>query len=203
MSASKMWKGGKHVNSHLAGNDLSLEIQAAPHGKDVLDRYEQVGELAERKEDVDIFKIKEPPALIALVLSKHPHPVSVHFPIALSITSALFIFLALILKTEFFEVAAICNLVVATLAAPGSIGTGLLSWYYNYQGVWTFIYRSKAMLSVLLVVLQITALLIYFLAPGGSIIGEAWHLIYSLIVLSLAPIVMGLGFLGGKITFPS
>src|SRR5512147_3240129 len=45
VSNSKLWKGGLHMRRHHAGADLTTEIQAAPHGLEVLDRYPQVGVL--------------------------------------------------------------------------------------------------------------------------------------------------------------
>ncbi len=45
VSASKLWKTGLHMNRHHAGNDLTTDIQAAPHGLEVLDRYPQVAVL--------------------------------------------------------------------------------------------------------------------------------------------------------------
>ena len=41
VSQSRLWASGLHMNRHHAGNDLSADIQAAPHAPDVLDRYPQ------------------------------------------------------------------------------------------------------------------------------------------------------------------
>src|SRR5512147_259230 len=43
VSGSRMWKTGMHMKRHAAGQDLTTDIQAAPHGTEVLDRYPQVG----------------------------------------------------------------------------------------------------------------------------------------------------------------
>ena len=45
VSNSPLWKGGLHMNRHQAGNDLTRDLQSAPHGTEVLDRYPQVGVL--------------------------------------------------------------------------------------------------------------------------------------------------------------
>src|ERR1700690_3942651 len=47
VTASRMWRGGSHMKRHVAGQDLTAEIAAAPHDVDVLDRFPQVGVLAE------------------------------------------------------------------------------------------------------------------------------------------------------------
>ncbi|MCK7515232.1 MAG: hypothetical protein MZV70_72040 [Desulfobacterales bacterium] len=45
VSASKMWKTGTHMKRHRSGQDLTTDIQGAPHPPDVLERYPQVGVL--------------------------------------------------------------------------------------------------------------------------------------------------------------
>ncbi|MCK7515177.1 MAG: hypothetical protein MZV70_71710 [Desulfobacterales bacterium] len=45
VSGSKMWKTGTHMKRHRSGQDLTTDIQGAPHAPDVLERYPQVGVL--------------------------------------------------------------------------------------------------------------------------------------------------------------
>lgn len=201
LSPSQLWDGGSHMNTHEAGNELSLAIQAAPHGVEVFEKFETVGELAEVEESKP-SEFPHPPAFLNRILREHPHPVSVHFPIALSITGALFTFLALVMSSPMLARVALYNVMVATIATPFAITAGVLSWYYNYGAIWTSIYRKKAFLSAQLVVLQLTALIVYGLAVRGSGMAGTWYWVYSLLVMALAPTVMGLGYLGGKITFP-
>ncbi len=44
LSASKMWRGGKHYE-HWAGQDLTNELSEAPHTAHVFDKFEIVGKL--------------------------------------------------------------------------------------------------------------------------------------------------------------
>jgi len=44
VSSSPMWKDGKHAGRHKAGQDLTGYLDGAPHGPEVLDRYEKVGQ---------------------------------------------------------------------------------------------------------------------------------------------------------------
>ncbi|HEX5682183.1 MAG TPA: cytochrome b5 domain-containing protein, partial [Desulfobacterales bacterium] len=53
VSASKMWKTGTHMKRHRSGQDLTPDIQAAPHTVEVLGRYPQVGVLKTTQESVD------------------------------------------------------------------------------------------------------------------------------------------------------
>ncbi|MEM2955822.1 MAG: cytochrome b5 domain-containing protein [Nitrososphaerales archaeon] len=47
VSKSYLWEGGEHQFEHFAGKDLTIEIEDAPHGVDVLERFPIVGELKE------------------------------------------------------------------------------------------------------------------------------------------------------------
>jgi len=59
VSRSRMWKDGVHVRQHQAGRDLTDALWGAPHGSDVLERVELIGELRETPAE----KIrKRPPA---------------------------------------------------------------------------------------------------------------------------------------------
>jgi predicted heme/steroid binding protein len=43
VSRSKLWAGGAHMKRHGAGEDLTEDIEDAPHDVDVLKRFPQVG----------------------------------------------------------------------------------------------------------------------------------------------------------------
>jgi predicted heme/steroid binding protein/uncharacterized membrane protein len=204
VTGSKLWREGRHLKTHQAGRDLTLAMKAAPHGPEILERFQQVAELAEEKvaaKPVDVFKM--PPRLISLLLDRHPHPMSVHFPIALSITAAFFSFLSLFIKGSGLESVALFNMVLAALSAPLSIATGLLSWYYNYGRTWTHIYRMKALFSIVLIVLFAFSLAVKFVFLSGEVGSGFWYWIFTCLVIAMAPTVVILGYYGGKITFPS
>lgn len=202
LSKSALWAGGEHMHSHRAGRDLSLALQAAPHGPEVLERFPAVGEVAAPAEASPAV-LPRPTGLVAAVLARHPHPVAVHFPIALGIVAAAFLAASLVLDRRVFESAALLNLVVAALGAPPAIAAGLLSWRFNYGGIWTPIFFRKAVLSCLLLCLSVAALAVRLGVIGwhGTTSGPWWWS-YVALVLAHVPVVMGLGYLGGKITFP-
>jgi len=202
VSASDLWADGNHMNAHSAGDDLTLALQAAPHGDEVFERVEPAGDMEEAPEPEEMREYPKPPGLLALILAQHPHPVSVHFPIALCISAALFTLLGTLFGVVSLHTAALYNLAFAALMALPAIAAGFLSWYYNYGGAMTSIFRKKIMLSVLLMVLIAVALIVRLAVLGGEGENGAWRWFYTVIVWSLAPTVMGLGYLGGKITFP-
>ena len=45
VSDSFLWKGGKHQALHNAGQDLTQELEQAPHGSDLLKRVPLIGVL--------------------------------------------------------------------------------------------------------------------------------------------------------------
>jgi len=201
VTSSGMWAGGKHMNVHVAGRDLSAEIKAAPHGPDVLERFEQVGDLAGGGKDAgDTYP--RPGALVSMILARHPHPVSVHFPIALSLAGALFVVLGVVLTSDTLAAAGFYNLVLGAVMSPPAIGAGLLSWWYNYGGAWTPIFRRKIVLSILYLVVAGAAIAVRLLLAGEA--GPVpWDWVYVALAAALPPVAIALGFLGGKITFPS
>ncbi len=201
---SKLWRNGVHLKTHHAGHDLTHAIKAAPHGPEVMERFLAIAELVEEKEVIARpTAMKTPSPMVAWILGQHPHPMSVHFPIALCIMASVLTLLGLYVQEPALQKAALYNIIFAALAAPASIVTGLLSWYYNYSGIWTHIYRMKTLLSIVLAVLLSSALIIHF--GFSPVVGQGgfWHWLYTWIVLALAPTVMGLGYYGGKITFPA
>jgi predicted heme/steroid binding protein/uncharacterized membrane protein len=200
VSSSKMWKKGVHVRAHKAGEDLSLQIRSAPHGLEVMDRVEQVGlfvpeESAGRGERVAPWPLDQ-------VLDHHPHAMSSHFPIALVMVASLSILLYVLFRHESLETFALYLLVLSTISAPVVVGTGVLSWFYNYHAVWTGIYRGKVFLSAVLFAVQIVALAIRLLIVDEPSLASPVYWLYVLLVLGLTPVVAGLGYLGGKIVFP-
>lgn len=192
-SGSMLWRGGNHVRAHDAGADLSREITMAPHPKERLERLVRVGIVA----DPVAVPAVEPdpvPFLAALAYKLHAHPASVHFPIALCAVAAVLNLAGRVFGYESLETAALINLILGLVAAPVSILSGLMDWRYQYGGRLTGIFAWKLGLSFTL--LAVGAVALGLRMDGGG-------LAYDLALTALAPMVLGLGFLGGRITFPS
>ena len=81
VSGSRLWPAGGHMRRHQVGRDLTVDLAVAPHDESVLQRLPVVGRLAS-------VERRELPRLVQMYLDLHPHPVSVHFPIALTVASA-------------------------------------------------------------------------------------------------------------------
>ncbi len=199
VSQSPLWSKGLHMNRHPAGKDLVAEISAAPHGTEVLERYPQVGVLKKGAPE----ELKHvPPGLQNLLqkfpmLRRHPHPMVVHFPIALLMASSLLALLYLIFKNPSFEITGFHLLILGAIASPFAMATGLLTWWVNYRLKVTLFVKRKIQFSILLLIFEI--ILILWRSSESQISNP----IYFIMVVILAPIVSILGYYGGQMTFPA
>lgn len=203
VSDSKMWRKGMHMKRHQAGADLTADIQAAPHEPDLLERYPQVGVL--KKEAGDERRI---PAMLETVLNKypflrrHPHPMTVHFPIVFMFSTTAFTLLYLITGVEAFESTAFHCLGAGVLFNLVGIATGLYTWWLNYLA--KPLTPVKIKIPLTLIMLGISILLFIWRAADPLILDRIGGVgfVYLLLVLSLAAIVTVVGWNGAKMTFP-
>ena len=198
VSKSRLWKDGVHMNIHEAGEDLTNDLSVAPHGEEVLDKFEQVGVLENESEVLDIDK-KE--SLRDLYRKFHPHPTLVHFPIASLFLGALLQFLFLITKTSSFESAAFYSILFATVFQFPVVISGIFSWWLNYDSTLTPIFKNKLRYSAILLCMTCFVVIIRFLINDISFRDDILSLTYNIIVFFNVPVVFILGFYGGKITW--
>lgn len=203
VSESKLWKNGSHMRRHSAGNDLTTEFEAAPHGTEVFERYPQVGVLKrqqteERKMSAELSRILE----LFPVLTRHPHPMTVHFPIVFMYATTIFNLLYLITGIRSFEVTAVHCLAAGILFIPIVMITGLFTWWLNYMARPIKPVVVKLWLSV---AMWITAMFIFswrMAAPGVVESPGGASAVYFILVIALTPMVSVIGWFGAKLTFP-
>ena len=94
----------------------------------------------------------------ALLAGHAQHPVIIHFPIALFITSAVFELLAVWRKQPLFATVAYYNLLGAALTLPLAIATGLGAWQWQLEGA-----TLKGNLRLHMICALTSASLIFFL----------------------------------------
>jgi len=202
VSNSKLWKNGLHMKRHHAGQDLTADIQGAPHEPDVLDRYPQVGTL---KKEVVELEIPRPLAWLlgkAPMLRRHPHPMTVHFPIVFAFSTTVFNILYLITGIKSLELTALHCLGAGILFTAVAIATGLYTWWINYMSKPLKAVKVKMPLSLILLVSQIIAFVWRLNVPDVMDSIRGVNIIYILLVLSLFPIVVVIGWFGAFLTFP-
>jgi predicted heme/steroid binding protein/uncharacterized membrane protein len=205
VSASKRWPQGHHMKRHRAGGDLSAEILSAPHGPEVLGRFEMVGTLEQaRKEPVGGLKGNVDGWLDAHpFFRRHPHPAVVHIPVGMFSVLPLFQIAALVFHSPAMEWTAFCCLVVGALSIPAAIATGYFTWWVNYDLADSPIIATKRRFAWTAFALAVPALLFRWYVVNDSVAaGSLSTIAYTLWVLVLAVSVGLIGFLGGKLTFP-
>jgi len=198
VTKSPLWPKGLHMNRHAAGKDLTVDFSAAPHGIEVLDRYPQVGILTKGSPE----ELKHLPVFLQRFLKRypmvrrHPHPMVVHFPIALLMAVSLFIVLALFLQKRSFEVTSYYLLILGTISSLFAVGTGFLTWWINYARKQNVLVTRKIQLSILLFIIEIV-LVIWRVSHS-----EISSPLYFTLMIVIAPIVSLIGYYGGRLVYP-
>jgi predicted heme/steroid binding protein/uncharacterized membrane protein len=194
VSNSRLWKDGKHQGLHSAGNDLTKSIRNAPHGEDVLMKFQVVGDVS--KEETSNRK------LVQRLQKMHLHSISVHFSIAYSIAVPLLSILYVLTGEISFETAAYYMLFFGFLSTPISVLSGFFSWRANYEGRKNRIFNRKTALAAVFSVIVTICFLWRTLDPNIIITRTNISFIYLSMATSLIPIVTLLGYYGGKIVYP-
>ena len=202
VSGSKLWKNGLHMKRHHAGHDLTADIQGAPHEPDVLERYPQIGILKK-----EVVELEIPQALAWLLekvpmLRRHPHPMTVHFPIVFAFCTTVFNILYLVTGIKSLETTALHCLGAGILFTVVAIATGLYTWWINYMAKPLKATKIKIPLSITLLVTQIIVFVWRLKVPDVMDSIQGIDIIYFLLVLSLFPMVVVIGWFGAFLTFP-
>jgi predicted heme/steroid binding protein/uncharacterized membrane protein len=202
VSDSKLWRNGVHMKRHHAGHDLTTDIQAAPHDTDVLERYPQVGVL---KKVVDERPIPGPiDWLISRypMLRRHPHPMTVHFPIVFMFSTTVFNLLYLITGEKEFETTALHCLAGGILFSVVAISTGIYTWWLNYMAKMLKPVKIKIPLTLIMLAVGIFIFIWRIIVPDVMDSLQGAGLIYLLLVLALSVLVTIIGWNGAHMTFP-
>jgi predicted heme/steroid binding protein/uncharacterized membrane protein len=205
VSASSLWKNGSHMHMHQAGADLTDQLAAAPHFAEVFTKkgVKEVGELKKDQRSKDLPGFLRSLFQAFPILRRHPHPISVHFPTAYLTTAFLFLLVHYVVGASVgldFHAFAFILLVLGVLSAAVSMGTGFLTLWVNYRMKMPTLVRWKIKLAVALLGAGLLAVLLY---ATGLVHLAFFRWIYNLLLLVLALLVMGLGYLGGQMVFPT
>ena len=201
---SKLWKNGLHMKRHHAGEDLTADIQGAPHEPDVLERYPQVGIL---KEEVVTAEPEMPRSLAWLLekypfLRRHPHPMTVHFPIVFTFSTSIFNILYLMTGIKSLELTALHCLAGGILFTVVGIVTGVYTWWLNYLAKPMRPVKIKIPLTLTLLVTQIIIFVWRISDPNVLDSIQGASILYLLLVLAMIPMITVIGWFGASMTFP-
>lgn len=203
VSKSPLWQGGAHEGLHRAGTDLTAALAEAPHGKEVFAAFPIVGTL----EDPSAMHTDSTHArtrkqrLHDWYRRYHPHPMLVHFPIALHLFAAAADLWFLARPSAEAASMVFYTFFAATVMGGAAMIPGVLSWWVNYAFVMARPFVVKLVVSVLMIVLGIAAIAIYLENPMLVFSDGLETFIYHGIVLITGAGVIVLGYYGGKITW--
>lgn len=203
VTGSRLWKNGLHMRRHHAGKDLTTDFQAAPHGTEIFERVSQVG----------VLKTAQPlerpmPVLLAKLLARypmlkrHPHPMTVHFPIVFMLSATFFTMLYLMTGIKSLETTGLHCMISGVVMTPVVIITGLFTWWYNYMAKPMRPVLIKVFLSIILFVSCLIAVVWRISTPDILEDFQGESMAYLLIVFALTPMVMVMGWYGAQMTFP-
>ncbi|HET6460607.1 MAG TPA: DUF2231 domain-containing protein [Syntrophales bacterium] len=200
---SKLWAGGLHMKRHYAARDLSVDIEAAPHGEEVFERYPQVGILKEKTKSMRAM----PAILSSLIarypfLQRHPHPMIVHFPIVFFLSAVFFNILYLLYCADSFKSTAMYCLIGGLLFMPVAMLTGFFTWWLNYMARPVKAVTLKIILSCILLAAASGTLFWTTFDPAILESQGIPRIMYFALILSFAPLVSAVGWLGATLTFP-
>ncbi len=203
VSQSRMWKGGLHMKRHHAGRDLTTDFGGAPHGLEVFERYPQVGVVKLR----EAFEQPLPELLARLLkrfpfLRRHPHPMTVHFPIVFMLSATLFNLLYLVTGVASFETTAFHCLGAGILFMPVVILTGLYTWWLNYLAKPITPIKIKLFVSLALFLVALVLFVWRFQSPEILVAPGGERALFFLFSMALTPLVVIIGWFGANLTFP-
>jgi predicted heme/steroid binding protein/uncharacterized membrane protein len=203
VSASKLWRNGQHMKRHRSGNELTSDMQAAPHESNVLERYPQVGIF--KKTAVEEPAIPQPLARLISrfpFLRRHPHPMTVHFPIVFAFSTTIFNILYLVSGIKSFETTALHCLGGGIIFTVVGITTGFYTWWLNYMAKPLKAVKIKIPLTATMLITEIVIFIWRIMKPDILNSIHFGSIIYFLMVLALVPMVTVIGWYGASMTFP-
>jgi predicted heme/steroid binding protein/uncharacterized membrane protein len=202
VSESKLWRNGLHMKRHKAGGDLTADIQAAPHEVDVLERYPQVGVIKKEVVEQQLPQVLDWLLKKVPMLRRHPHPMTVHFPIVFAFCTPVFIILYLITGNKSFEMTALHCLAGGIIFSLIAITTGLYTWWLNYFAKPLKAVKIKIPLAFTMLITEIVIFIWRMMLPDVLEIMGGAGIVYLLLVISLIPMITIIGWFGASMTFP-
>ncbi len=206
VTASRLWRNGMHMKRHKAGDDLTEAMADAPHTDEVLSRFPQIGILV-REEGKEALLGALPVWLDAFLnrhpfFKRHPHPMTVHFPIVFMIGAPIFTLLYLLTDRKGFEITAVNCLAGGLLFCLVVIPTGFITWWVNYMLRPLTPVRIKIYTSIAMFILGLAAF-VWRLADPSIVSGrDGLSLLYFALIFLLLPMVVVVAWNGAMLTFP-
>ncbi len=131
----------------------------------------------------------------------HFHTMLIHFTNALYPVGILFMSLLLIFGSASFNQTYFYIMILATLSTPVSYVTGIIEWKRRYQGAMKPIFVSKIRYGPVVFIIGGCCTLWRYLSPAVLESGGVASVAFILLNLSILPVLVYLGHLGGVILY--
>lgn len=198
VTLSKFWKEGSHFKKHFAGSDLTSSMANAPHSEEVFANYPCVGQFLSPSLIPPKTKKEEYRQWYARY---HPHPMLIHFPIALHYFSAFTDGLFLADPSAKYEAAVFLSFLIATVMGFFALLSGVFSWWVNYDFSISKPFVIKLIGAMFTLILGVVPLIQKLLNPdvpfSTGMDGVIYHAIIFLTVITITVVA----YYGGKITW--
>ncbi|MDP1784364.1 MAG: 2-oxoacid:acceptor oxidoreductase subunit alpha [Sulfuricurvum sp.] len=204
VTQSPFWKEGNHQGQHNAGADLTIMMAGAPHGDEVFAKMPVVATLEEEPllQQSDASAATPLKERLQIWYKKyHPHPMTVHFPIALHMFSAGLDLFFLASPKVPYAVGVFYTFFVATVMGFVAMIAGVLSWWINYNLSTRRPFVVKLIVATLTLLLGVVGIALYLENPGIVYEASLEGITYHAIILFTGMSVIVLGYYGGKITW--
>lgn len=133
---------------------------------------------------------------------RHPHPMTVHFPIVFMIAAPIFTIMYLATGFPGFELTAFNCLGAGVLFCLVVIPTGLFTWWLNYGAAPLPAVTVKLVVSILMLFDGLAAFLWRLIDPAVIVPPRAPPALYLILVFLLLPMVVVVAWFGATLTFP-
>ena len=148
-----------------------------------------------------------PRALAALIrtfpfLRRHPHPMTVHFPIVFMLSTTVFSLLYLVTGEKSFDTTAFHCLGAGVFFNAVAVATGFYTWWLNYLAKPLRPVKIKIPLALLMLVISAVLFVWRMNVPDILDALSGAGLLYILLVLALSALVTIIGWFGASMTFP-
>ncbi|OHD88731.1 cytochrome b5 domain-containing protein [Sulfuricurvum sp. RIFCSPLOWO2_12_FULL_43_24] len=198
VTSSKFWQEGSHFKKHFAGCDLTDAMAHAPHSDEVFENYPCIGQFVS---PCSLTPENKKDRYRQWYSKYHPHPLIIHFPIALHYFSAFVDILFLDNPSAGYETAVFLSFLIATIAGFFALISGVFSWWINYDFSISKPFVIKLIGALFTLIVGLIPLGQKLLNPNVAFSTGVDGIIYHAVIFMTVISITIVGYYGGKITW--